>query len=138
MQLLGVDMNLERYKGWVMEVQARQGQQQRGWQQEAGGGQGQGYSMQGQNQSQGQGQGGSGWGGSAGVQGGEAGVALERLKWFLGLPNSYYQTEWKGARWGRQDARDLGVGQGVPVTVESASGLPSQQKEQQQAQPPAR
>ena len=25
-------------------------------------------------------------------------IALERLKWFLGLPNTYYQSDWRGGQ----------------------------------------
>jgi pentatricopeptide repeat protein len=73
MKLLGVDMDTDQYRSWVMQVQRRQ------------------KSTQSQD-------GGEGSGSSSGGGSGDSGAlaqSLERLKWFLGLPNSYYAADWR-------------------------------------------
>jgi hypothetical protein len=74
MKLLGVDMDTEQYKSWVMQVQRRQ----------------KSTSVTG---------GVGGFGGESRTDAADrvrssAIEGLERLKWFLGLPNDYYRSEW--------------------------------------------
>ncbi len=73
MKLLGVDVDTELYKSWVMQVQRRQ--------QSTSGPSGSGMRVA------------ANGGGTADKS--PAAEGLEKLKWFLGLPNNYYSSEWK-------------------------------------------
>ena len=84
MKLLDVDMDTEQYKSWVMQVNRRQRSTVApGAEAEA--------------QSRG------GRGGASDSAAPPKGLsstaeALERLKWFLGLPNAYYRSDWPSSR----------------------------------------
>ena len=98
MKLLDVDMDVDMYRNWVMQVHRKQrstGSFQNAF----------------QSQSPGAGGGGVGTGFSSGpLQSyrtlrdmSPAAEALERLKWFLGLPNDYYSSDWRGGEAPRGD-----------------------------------
>jgi hypothetical protein len=78
MKLLEVPMDTERYKSWVLQVQEKQVRSS--GQIKAANYRGRDGDEVSSNRD----------GGGGGGGGGVMSVALERLKWFLGLPNNYY------------------------------------------------
>ncbi|KAG1672289.1 hypothetical protein FOA52_004304 [Chlamydomonas sp. UWO 241] len=85
MRLLGVDMDADQYRSWVMQVQRRQRST------------GAPFSSSGAGRD----------GGGGDAPGGVMGVALERLKWFLGLPNDYYSSELAGCNGIREETHGI-------------------------------
>ena len=89
MKLLDVDMDVDMYRDWVMQVHRKQ--------RSTG-------SFQSQHDSPSWGDGSADGGSFARERPRDlspAAEALERLKWFLGLPNDYYSSDWRGQSGGR-------------------------------------
>lgn len=82
MKLLGVDMDVDQYKSWTLQVQRRQRSTVSG-----------GAGSSGRGAPDGRGRGGREDGTSRDLS--PAAEGLERLKWFLGLPNAYYESDWR-------------------------------------------